>query len=78
MHQYACKACGAPAAFDQGAILRSCGCDHPVVANMIALAQGAGGVVKPQFQPVAATQDDDDVDLDLDLACGLPQPTPVR
>lgn len=44
MTTYSCKACKAPAKVVNGAVVKGCTCAAPVIANLQAVASGAGGV----------------------------------
>ena len=44
MTTYACKCCGAPVTSVHGTMVRTCKCNAPIIANMKAVARGAGGV----------------------------------
>jgi hypothetical protein len=44
MHDYECKACGAPASFIEGQLVRTCEHTTTVVTSMAATATGQGRV----------------------------------
>ena len=44
MTTFSCKSCNAPVTLVNGGLVKTCACHAPVVANMTAVARGAGGV----------------------------------